>query len=145
MTKPLAYPEYCKNSLLASTFNSSGLLSYYFTLQDISSLGLLAYIRVFKIDLNNTVAYLKGKRFLWLTLAEKLTIKQKGRHCPDAKLKSSFSSKGKRYNRKFNRDLYEKHNWLTGCSDTNALLILIVFLVCYMEVNQFGPVLNLKI
>ena len=71
--------------------------------------------------LNNTVAYLKGIRFLQLTLAEKLTIKEKGRHCPDVVIKSSASSKGKRYSRKFNRDLYEKHNWLTGCSDTNAL------------------------
>ena len=71
--------------------------------------------------LNNTVAYLKGVKFLHLTLAEKLEIKAKGRHCPDLEIEAAASSKGKQYRRKFNCNLYEKHNWLTGCSETNGL------------------------
>ena len=73
--------------------------------------------------LNNTVAYLKGIRFLQLTLAEKLQIKAKGRHCPDLVVKSGNvgTSNGKHYTRKFNSKIYEKHQWLTGCLETNAL------------------------
>jgi len=71
--------------------------------------------------LNNTVTFLKGVKYLQLPLAEKLNIKQKGRHCPNVIIESAASSKGKKYSRKFNRDLYEKHKWLTGCCDTNAL------------------------
>ena len=73
--------------------------------------------------LNNTVAYLKGIRFLQLTLAEKLQIKARGRHCPDLVVKSDNvgTSNGKHYTRKFNSKIYEKHQWLTGCLETNAL------------------------
>ena len=73
--------------------------------------------------LNNTVAYLKGIRFLLLTLAEKLQIKAKGRHSPDLIVKPGNigTSKGKHYTEKFNSKIYEKHQWLTGCLETNAL------------------------
>ena len=71
--------------------------------------------------LNDTVSYLKGIKFLQLTLDEKLQIKAKGRHCPNLTIEKSSVSKGKQYNRKFKPDIYEKHNWLTGCSETNKL------------------------
>ena len=75
--------------------------------------------------LNNTVACLKGIRFLLLTLAEKLQIKAKGRHCPDLVVKpgnvGTSNGIGKHYTRKFNWKIYEKHQWLTGCLETNAL------------------------
>ena len=58
-----------------------------------------------------------------LTLAEKLQIKAKGRHCPDLVVKSGNvgTSNGKHYTRKFNSKIYKKHQWLTGCLETNAL------------------------
>ena len=57
-----------------------------------------------------------------LTLAEKLQIKAKGRHCPDLVVKSGNvgTSNDKHYARKFNSKIYEKHQWLTGL-ETNAL------------------------
>ena len=73
------------------------------------------------MTLNNTVAYLKGVKFLHLTLAEKLEIKAKGRHCPDLAIEAATSSQGKQYRKKFSCNLYEKHNWLTGCYETNGL------------------------
>ena len=69
----------------------------------------------------NTVGHLKEIHFLQLTLAEKLQIKTKGRHCPDLAINSIGSSNGKPYKRNFNRSFYEKYNWLTGCNKTNAL------------------------
>ena len=54
-------------------------------------------------------------------MAEKIEIKAKGRHCQELTIEAPASSKGKQYTRKFNHDLYEKHKWLTGCTETNAL------------------------
>ena len=36
-------------------------------------------------------------------------------------IEAPASSTGKRYTRKFNHDLYKKHKWLTGCTETDAL------------------------
>ena len=59
-----------------------------------------------------------------LTLAEKLQIKAKGRHCPDLVENSGNvgTSNGKHYTRKFQiQKFMKKHQWLTGCLETNAL------------------------
>ena len=69
----------------------------------------------------NSVSFLKDLNFGRLTLAEKVKIKSKGRHTPDLSITSPGTSKGKVYIRKFNNDLYQKHDWLTGCNERNSL------------------------
>ena len=72
-----------------------------------------------------------------LTLAEKLQIKAKGRHCPDLVVKSINvgTSNGKHYTRKFNSEIYEKYQRLTGCLETN---VLYCFQNYYLVVSQHG-------
>jgi hypothetical protein len=56
-----------------------------------------------------------------VTLEQRIEIKSKGRPTPFLKMEENASSKGYNYLRKFNPNLYEKHNWLCGCPITNKL------------------------
>jgi len=69
----------------------------------------------------NSVNYLKSLNFMELTRAEKVLIKDIGRDTPDLIISAPANSKGKVYIRKFNSDIYQKHDWLTGCSERNSL------------------------
>ncbi|CAH0555386.1 unnamed protein product [Brassicogethes aeneus] len=51
----------------------------------------------------------------------KLLIKKKGRHNPDLRIHYTSAGKGRTYNRVFNRNIYEKYEWICGCSVTNKL------------------------
>ena len=50
-----------------------------------------------------------------------MQIKENGRQTPDLSISSPSTSNGKVYLRQFNSDLYQKHDWLTGCDKRNSL------------------------
>ena len=65
--------------------------------------------------MENTVTFLKSLTFSNLNYHEKVEIKSKGRPTPDLDLKETASSRGKIYVRKFNAEIYKKHDWICGC------------------------------
>ena len=54
-------------------------------------------------------------------MAEKNEIKQKGRATPDLDISQASSSRKSKYQRKFNREVYDRYKWLCGCNATNAV------------------------
>ena len=68
---------------------------------------------------SNSVSNLKTVDFSQQTQAEKLQIKEKARQTPDLITSSPSTCKRKVYIRKFNADLYQKHDWLTGYRERN--------------------------
>lgn len=67
------------------------------------------------------VKYLQGINFSLLTLSEKIDIKIKGRPTPVLSLEENAKSRSYEYTRRFNKGVYEKHDWLCGCDEANAL------------------------
>lgn len=67
-----------------------------------------------------SVVQLQSINFSSLTLNEKNDIKKKGRPIPKLKISQTSCSKSKKYERKFNSDVYEKYKWLCGCDVKNA-------------------------
>ena len=63
----------------------------------------------------NSVFNLLSVNFYQLTHSEKVQIKENGRQTPDLSISSPSTSNGKVYIHQFNSDLYQKHDWLTGC------------------------------
>jgi hypothetical protein len=58
----------------------------------------------------------------------KVLIKQKGRPTPDVEIKFS-SSKSRTYNRVFNQNIYNKHEWMCGCPVINKLFCFVCLLL----------------
>ncbi|XP_031337552.1 uncharacterized protein LOC116166657 isoform X1 [Photinus pyralis] len=56
-----------------------------------------------------------------LSFDEKLLVKKGGRPIPDLQISSTSASKTRTYRRVFNRNIYEKYEWMCGCSVTNKL------------------------
>lgn len=56
---------------------------------------------------------------------QKCLIKQKGRPTPDLYINYESTSKTRTYKRVFNRNTYEKYQWMCGCSVTNKLLCFV--------------------
>ena len=63
-----------------------------------------------------------------LSFEEKLLIKKKGRPIPDLQITYSSTSKTRTYNRVFNKNMYEKYEWMCGCSLTNKLFCFVCLL-----------------
>lgn len=59
---------------------------------------------------------------------QKLLIKQKGRPTPDLEINFVTGSKTRTYNRVFNRNVYEKYEWMCGCPVTNKLFCFVCLL-----------------
>ena len=69
----------------------------------------------------NSVNVLQNINFRHLTLHDKIQIKNNGRETPDIVIKTKAISNKKQYTRSFNRNIYEKYDWITGCEKTNKL------------------------
>jgi hypothetical protein len=54
-------------------------------------------------------------------LREKSYVKYHGRPLPDLQIVKISSSRKSTYQRKFNPEIYSKHDWLCGCDVKNAL------------------------
>ena len=76
-----------------------------------------------QVYLANRVQYLKKVKFSQLTRAEKCSIKDLGRPLPNLNIKQMSTSRGKSYERKFNKSIYERDDcgWICGCEETNSL------------------------
>lgn len=69
----------------------------------------------------NNVASLISTSFTSLRLEEKLEIKRLGRPTPSLNICQEIKSKSRNFVRKFNPDIYNKNDWICGCSERNAL------------------------
>ena len=69
----------------------------------------------------NSVDSLLKKQFSLLTLKEKLDVKRLGRPTPFITLTQECKSHSKKIMRKFNSSIYEKYDWLCGCSIRKAV------------------------
>ncbi|CAH1998384.1 unnamed protein product [Acanthoscelides obtectus] len=67
-----------------------------------------------------TVEYLKHN-FSSLSLEQKIEIKNAGRPTPEINLTQTTKGKSRDFIRKFKMEIYEKNNWICGCSTTNRL------------------------
>jgi hypothetical protein len=82
---------------------------------------------IFKINMKkNTVKYLQGINCSQLTVAGNTEIKNLGRTTTDLVAPQSSSSRIQTCVRIFNRAIYAKHKWLSGCTERNALLGLLI-------------------
>ena len=72
-------------------------------------------------DKSVTVEYLQTANFSALSRAEKLEIKAIGRPTPKLTIEQKDSKKSCTFTRKFNPELYVKHEWLCGCEKLNAI------------------------
>ena len=77
-------------------------------------------------SISNSVSNLKSVNFSQLTQAEILQIEEKGRQTPDLIISSPSTNKGKVYFRKFSTNLYQKHDWLTGCREKKLTVLFSV-------------------
>ena len=68
-----------------------------------------------QVYLANRVQYLKKVKFSQLTRAEKCSIKDLGRPLPNLNIKQMSTSRGKSYERKFNKSIYERDDcgWIS--------------------------------
>jgi hypothetical protein len=69
----------------------------------------------------NSVKYLQNLHFSRLELTEKVAIKALGCLTPNLIISQPATSRSFSYSRKFNPDIYKKYNWLTRCTEKNAL------------------------
>ncbi|CAH1967268.1 unnamed protein product [Acanthoscelides obtectus] len=67
-----------------------------------------------------TVEYLKHN-FSSLSLEQKIEVKNAGRPTPEINLTQTTKGKSRYFIRKFKMEIYEKNNWICGCSTTNRL------------------------
>lgn len=63
----------------------------------------------------NKVQYLLDNKFSTLSLTEKVKIKSLGRPTPNLKLTNKVLFKGKEITRKFNKNIYDRNQWICGC------------------------------
>lgn len=62
---------------------------------------------------------LKVLNFSQLSLEEKIKIKEQGRPLPLMKITQISKSKSRDFKREFNKNTYDKHDWICGCEVTN--------------------------
>lgn len=67
-----------------------------------------------------TVSNLINKKFSCRTIEERLAIKELGRPQPDLDISQSTTSQKRVFKRVFNRNVYDKNEWLCGCEVRNA-------------------------
>jgi hypothetical protein len=67
------------------------------------------------------VPYLQQITFSQLCLSEKSDVKDHGHPLPDLQIVITSSSRKSTYQRKFNPEIYSKHDWQCGCNVKSAL------------------------
>lgn len=65
----------------------------------------------------NVVKYLQSKI---LTYEDRLSAKELGPPRPDLSIQVVYKDKNRTYNRHFNKSMYEKWEWMCGCSEVNS-------------------------
>lgn len=75
----------------------------------------------------NSVDYIIKNRPLQLEV--KIQIKQKGRPTPDLSISFTSSSRNRSYSRQFNRNIYDKYDWICGCPVGNKLYCFVCILI----------------
>lgn len=68
----------------------------------------------------NSVVSLKQTPFSRRSLEDKKRVKELGPDQPDLNIQQQGGDRGRNYTRAFSRSAYEKRDWLTGCSVSNA-------------------------
>ena len=76
----------------------------------------------------NSEQYLLQNTSFYLQCKEKLLIKETRGPTPDLHINYTFSRKTRSYNRVFNKEVYDKYKWLSGCSATNKLFCFVCFI-----------------
>ncbi|KAJ8941729.1 hypothetical protein NQ318_023325 [Aromia moschata] len=69
----------------------------------------------------NSVHSLIEEPFCGRSLSDRIETKRLGRPTPDLNIVQIVTCKKRSFNRKFNRDVYEKNSWICGCDIRNAL------------------------
>jgi hypothetical protein len=68
-----------------------------------------------------SVSYLQQITFSQLCLSEKSDVKNHGHPLSDLQIVKTSLSRKSTYQRKFNQEMYSKHDWLCGCDVKNVL------------------------
>lgn len=75
-----------------------------------------------------TVEYLK-EHFNSLSYDEKIEVKHAGKPKPEINLTQTTKGKTGDFNRKFKTEIYEKNDWICGCSTTNRFFLFSLFVI----------------
>lgn len=76
-----------------------------------------------------TVQYLKDN-FNSFSYEQKIKVKNVGRPKPELNLTQTTKGKSRDFTRKFKNDMYEKNDWICGCSVSNSLFCFPCLLFC---------------
>lgn len=87
----------------------------------------------------NSIQQILQCNFSSISLEKKMEIKNTGRPTPDLNIKQITKCKTRDYVRQFKNDIYKKHDWTCGCSETNCLCI--IFPVYFLVKNLMMPLL----
>lgn len=80
-------------------------------------------------NMNNkySVHQLKQLIFSSLSLEEKIAIRDSGRPKPELNLVQTTKCKSRDFKRTFKSEIYDKNDWICGCSTTNRLFCFVLF------------------